>query len=63
MSQLTDFVRVNTAKAIVLPNRGVFQVDGDFSIVTDLCDDQADRGGLRDFGELASKCQNSVNTD
>jgi hypothetical protein len=35
---------MNTANAIVLPNRGVFQVDGEFSVVMDLCDDPADAG-------------------
>jgi hypothetical protein len=33
---------MNTAKAIVSPNRTVFQVDGEFSIVADLCDDLVD---------------------
>jgi hypothetical protein len=32
---------MNTVKAIVLPNHRVFQVDGEFSMVTDRCDDLA----------------------
>jgi hypothetical protein len=35
---------MNTAKDIVRPNRTVFQVDGEISKVTDLCDDLADMG-------------------
>jgi hypothetical protein len=35
---------MNTAKDIVPPNRAVFQVDGEISTVTDLCDDLAYMG-------------------